>query len=57
MIDSKQLADALDCFWNAALYATHEHQDSTANAVMHGMVEGVAAIAARLREYGDAHDA
>lgn len=47
------LANALDCFWNAALTATHAEQDATANAVMSGMVSGVAAVAERLRSYGD----
>jgi Lar family restriction alleviation protein len=44
------LADALDCFWNAALGATRQHEDATANAVMSGMVEGIAAVAVRIRE-------
>lgn len=43
------IADALDCFWNASLGATHVHQDSTANAVLAGIVEGVSAIATRLQ--------
>jgi hypothetical protein len=44
------LADALECFWNAALDVTHPYQDATANAVMGGMVQGFAAMAKRLRE-------
>lgn len=48
-ITRDELADALGCFWNAALYATHAYNDSTANAVMAGMVEGAHAIAERLK--------
>jgi len=49
LITRAELVDALGCFWNAALYPTHQYQDSTANAVMAGMVEGVAAVAERLK--------
>lgn len=45
------LADSLECFWNAALGATHPYDDATANAVMSGMVQGFAAVAFRLREH------
>jgi hypothetical protein len=48
-LTSDQLADALEAFWNASLSATHDAQDSTANAVMAGMVEGFAAVASALR--------
>jgi hypothetical protein len=44
------LADALDMFWNAALAATHDYQDSTANAVMSGMVQGMSAVGDHLRK-------
>jgi hypothetical protein len=51
MTNSNKLADALDCFWNAALDGVRRHDDATANAVMSGMVQGFAAVAARLREH------
>ncbi len=54
MTPTNKLADALGCFWNAALGATHTYNDATANAVMSGMVQGVAAVAERLRELDDA---
>jgi hypothetical protein len=50
MNTNDKLADALECFWNAALGATRTYDDATANAVMSGMVQGVAAVATRLRE-------
>lgn len=40
--------DALGYFWNAALIPTHNAGDQTANAVMGGMVEGMAAVAGQL---------
>jgi hypothetical protein len=42
------LADALDCFWNAALGAAHQRQEGFATANI--MVEGIAAVARRLHE-------
>ena len=51
MTTTNKLADALDCFWNAALDGVRRHDDATANAVMNGMVQGFAAVAARLREH------
>lgn len=53
MIDAKKLADALDCFWNAAIGQAHDKQDSTAFAVVACIAEGVQAIANRLRETSD----
>lgn len=50
-IPASIVADALGCFWNAALSATHDYQDATANAVMSGMVQGVAAVAERLESW------
>jgi len=47
----KTLADALGCFWNAAMGAAHARQDFTATSVATVMVEGVAAVAARLEEH------
>lgn len=44
------LADALECFWNAALNNAHNEQDRTALATVGSMAEGFAAIANRLRE-------
>ena len=45
------LADALDCFWNAALGAAIDTQDSTATATAGALAQGFAAIARRLREH------
>lgn len=44
------LAEALSCFWNAAIGSAHERQDSTAFAVVGSVAEGVAAVERRLRE-------
>jgi len=49
-LTAPQLADALDAFWNAALNATRQAQDSTASAVVGAMVEGISAIARELRD-------
>ncbi|AKU43477.1 hypothetical protein CPT_Sansa73 [Caulobacter phage Sansa] len=45
------IGDAVGYFWNAALIPTHEHGDATANAVMSGMVSGMAAIASNLERH------
>lgn len=42
------LAEALECFWNAAIGATHDQQDGA--AVIGPMAQGFAAVALRLRE-------
>lgn len=50
--DFDDLAGALDCFWNAATQAHRDasyHGDSP-QAVLSGIVEGVQAVANRLRE-------
>ncbi len=44
------LAEALSCFWNAAIGDAHNRQDSTAFAVIGAMAEGIAAVERRLRE-------
>jgi hypothetical protein len=46
------LADALGCFWNAALGAAHEQQEGHAVAAI--LVEGVAAVQQRLVESAEA---
>ena len=48
-----QLADALGCFWNAALQAAHERQEGGAFASI--MVEGIAAVQNRLTEIANAN--
>ena len=47
------LADALSCFWNAALGAAHNQQAGFDAASI--MAEGVGAIANRLAEYSKEH--
>jgi hypothetical protein len=42
-----QLADALECFWNAAIEGSGRDRDNTIG----GMVQGFAAVATRLREH------
>lgn len=54
IVNARDLADALDMFWNASLEETHRYPDETANAVMAGMVHGFAAVAAELRSQADA---
>jgi len=44
------LANALDCFWNASIGAAHNAQDSTSFSVIGCMAEGISSIARRLRE-------
>lgn len=48
------VADAIDCFWNAALGAAHERQSEVAADLASVMVQGFAAIATRLREHAAA---
>jgi len=50
MTDMNKIADALDCFWNAAISAAHERQSSTAMDVASVMAEGFRAVSAGLRE-------
>ena len=47
-------ADAYECFWNAAIGAAQESQDSTAMAIAGALSQGYAAVAARLREHASA---
>lgn len=51
-VTHEQLAEAFECFWNAAIGEAHNQQDSTALAVSACMATGFAAIANRLREFG-----
>lgn len=44
------LADALDCFWNAAIGEAHNRQSAAAMDTASVMATGFAAVAARLRE-------
>lgn len=51
-LTASELADALGCFWNAALQAHRDasyHGDSP-QAMLAGIVEGVQAVATRLTE-------
>lgn len=47
------VADALECFWNAAVGSARNSQDATALAVAGSLAEGFAAMASRLRESAD----
>ena len=49
-LTAEALADALSCFWNAAIGEAHNKQDATAFAVASVMAEGFAAIEQRLKE-------
>lgn len=49
----KTLADALGCFWNAAIGAARERQSLNAIEVADVMTAGVAAVAARLEEQAE----
>lgn len=51
-ITAAELADALGCFWNAAIGAAHERQSATAMDAASVMAEGFAAVAVRLTEVG-----
>lgn len=44
------IADALDCFWNAAIGEAHNRQSSAAMDTASVMAEGLAAISTRLKE-------
>ena len=48
-LTAKDLADALECFWNAAMSAHHNGNSTTGN-----IVEGIAAVSIRLHEIADA---
>lgn len=43
-------ADAIDCFWNAAIGAAHHKDDYKVTAVVSCIAEGIHAIAQHLRE-------
>jgi hypothetical protein len=49
-LTATQLADALGCFWNAAIGSANDRQDATAFSVVGAMAEGIAAIQKRLTE-------
>ncbi len=53
-VTAAELADALGCFWNAAIGEGHRQQDSEAFAVASVMAEGIAAIQRRLEEIAHA---
>ena len=44
------IAEALDCFWNAAIGAAHARGDFDAMSTATVVSQGVAAVSARLRE-------
>lgn len=44
------IADAIECFWNAAIGAANDRQDFTTISVIGAMAEGISAIATRMRE-------
>lgn len=50
-LTASQLADALGCFWNAAIGSAHETQNSSAFAMASVMAQGFAAVQARLNEF------
>ncbi|PTR05381.1 MULTISPECIES: hypothetical protein [unclassified Novosphingobium] len=49
-LTAEALADALGCFWNAAITAAHNARDPVAMSVASVTVEGFAAVANRLME-------
>lgn len=49
-VTAAQLADALGCFWNAAIGAAHNSQDSTTFATIGAISDGLAAVQRRLEE-------
>ena len=51
-LTAAELADALGCFWNAAIGAAHRQQEGMAFASI--MVEGIAAVGTRLQEIATA---
>jgi len=48
VLTTEGLADALGCFWNAAIGAAHTQQEGMATAAI--MAEGIAAVQHRLEE-------
>ncbi|MER8967687.1 hypothetical protein NKI25_18530 [Mesorhizobium sp. M0808] len=52
-LTAEMLADALGCFWNAAIGDARDKQDSRVLAVASSMAEGFAAIESRLREQAE----
>lgn len=55
MTDNK-LADALDCFWNAAIGPARDSGDFSTIQTVGAIAEGFAAVSQRLREHSEAHD-
>lgn len=51
-LTAAQLADAMGCFWNAAINEAHNQREGMAFAAI--MAEGMAAIQGRLLEYAQA---
>lgn len=52
-LTASQLADALGCFWNAALGSAHSSGNGMVSSAISAVVEGVAAVQARLAESSD----
>jgi len=50
-LNADEIADALDCFWNAGIGEAHNQQDSTAMATVSAIAVGLAAISTRLKEH------
>ncbi|MER9833408.1 hypothetical protein NKJ28_00325 [Mesorhizobium sp. M0145] len=50
-LTAEMLADALGCFWNAAIGDARDKQDSRVLAVASSVAEGFAAVERRLREH------
>lgn len=50
-LTAKQLADALGCFWNAAIGEAHNRQSGVAMDVACVMAEGFRAVEQRLHEF------
>lgn len=46
----EELAEALDCFWNAAVGAAHDRQDFATGAIVGCIAEGINAVSLRLKE-------
>lgn len=51
-LTAAEFADALDCFWNAAIGESHRQQEGISTAAI--MAEGIQAVANRLREIDNA---
>lgn len=54
-ITHEELAEALDCFWNAAMVAANR-DNGIGTEVIGLMAEGIAAISTRLKEIGETYE-